>query len=157
MKKTIAWNLIQFLIFLLFVRFLGIGIIFLGSLIKQEELKMRRVLSGIGIISTFATCGAGNIFTALVLLTVSATCLYLGKAFCEETWEQVAEMTENLQNVFLEALHDLSLSIAYLRNSTLLPYETKLIASRCKISESEVFNVLETAKKEKWSLKKQEE
>jgi len=34
MKKTIAWNLIQFLIFLLFVRFLGIGIIFLGSLIK---------------------------------------------------------------------------------------------------------------------------
>ena len=63
-------------------------------------------------------------------------------------------MTENLQNVFLETLHDLSLSIAYLRNSTLLPYETKLIASRCKISESEVFNVLETAKKEKWCLKK---
>ena len=38
-------------------------------------------------------------------------------------------MTENLQNNFLETLHDLSLSIAYLRNSTLLPYETKLIAS----------------------------
>ena len=63
-------------------------------------------------------------------------------------------MTENLQNNFLETLHDLSLSIAYLRNSHLLPYETKLIASRCKISESEVFKVLETAKKEKWSLKK---
>lgn len=31
-------------------------------------------------------------------------------------------MTEKLQNVFLETLHDLSLSIAYLRNSTLLPY-----------------------------------
>ena len=63
-------------------------------------------------------------------------------------------MTENLKNVFLETLHDLSLSIAYLRNSALLPYEAKLIASRCKISESEVFNVLETAKKEKWSLRK---
>jgi hypothetical protein len=48
---------------------------------------MRKILSGIGIISTFATCGAGNILTALVLLTVSATCLYLGKAFSEETWE----------------------------------------------------------------------
>lgn len=63
------------------------------------------------------------------------------------------KMVENLQNNFLETLHDLSLSIAYLRNSTLLPYETKLIASRCKISESEVFHVLETAKKEKWTLK----
>lgn len=66
----------------------------------------------------------------------------------------MGKMSENLQNNFLETLHDLSLSIAYLRNSTLLPYETKLIASRCKISESEVFKVLETAKKEKWSLKK---
>lgn len=63
-------------------------------------------------------------------------------------------MTENLQNIFLETLHDLSLSIAYLRNSHLLPYETELIASRCKISESQVFEVLETARKEKWSLKK---
>mgnify|MGYP003358851677 CR=1 FL=1 len=63
-------------------------------------------------------------------------------------------MAENLQNVFLETLHDLSLSIAYLRGRCLLPYEIKLIASRCKISESEVFNILETAKKEKWSLKK---
>lgn len=63
-------------------------------------------------------------------------------------------MAENFQKIFLETLHDLRLSLAYLRNSTLLPYETKLIASRCKISESEVFHVLETAKKEKWSLKK---
>ena len=63
-------------------------------------------------------------------------------------------MTENLQNNFLETLHDLSLSIAYLRNSTLLPYETELIASRCKISVSEVYHVLEIAKKEKWTLKK---
>lgn len=63
-------------------------------------------------------------------------------------------MLGNIKETFLETLHDLSLSIAYLRNSTLLPYEAKLIASRCKISESEVFHVLETAKQEKWSLKK---
>lgn len=63
-------------------------------------------------------------------------------------------MTENLQNVFLETLHDLSLSIAYLRNSCLLPYEIKILASRCKISESEVLETLKIAKKEKWSLKK---
>ena len=63
-------------------------------------------------------------------------------------------MTENLQNIFLETLHDLSLSLAYLRNSHLLPYETKFIATRCKISESEVLKTLETAKKEKWTLKK---
>lgn len=66
----------------------------------------------------------------------------------------MGKMSENLQNNFLETLHDLSLSIAYLRNSTLLPYETKFIATRCKISESEVLKTLETAKKEKWSLKK---
>ena len=48
---------------------------------------MRKTLSNIGIISVFMSCGAGNIFTALVLLTVSATCLYFGKAFREETWE----------------------------------------------------------------------
>ena len=63
-------------------------------------------------------------------------------------------MTGNLQNVFLETLHDLSLSIAYLRNSCLLPYEIKILAIRCKISESEVLKTLETAKKEKWTLKK---
>ena len=63
-------------------------------------------------------------------------------------------MGENLQDKFLETLNNLSLSLAYLKNSHLLPYETKLIATRCKISESEVFKTLETAKKEKWSLKK---
>ena len=63
-------------------------------------------------------------------------------------------MTENLQTNFLETLHDLSLSLAYLRGRCLLPYETKLIATRCKISESEVLITLETAKKEKWTLKK---
>lgn len=119
---------------------------------------MRKTLSNIGIISVFMSCGAGNIFTALVLLTISATCLYLGKAFDDETWEQeVEKMVENLQNKFLETLHDLSLSIAYLRNSCLLPYEIKILASRCKISESEVLETLKIAKKEKWSLKKQEE
>lgn len=50
-------------------------------------MKKRRALSGIGMASLFATGGAGNLFTALVLLTVSATCLYFGKAFSEETWE----------------------------------------------------------------------
>lgn len=63
-------------------------------------------------------------------------------------------MLENIKETFLETLHDLSLSIAYLRGRCLLPYETKLIANRCKISESEVYHVLETAKKEKWTLKK---
>lgn len=50
-------------------------------------MKKRRTLSGIGIISTFATCGAGNIFTAILLLGISATCLYFGKAFDKRTWE----------------------------------------------------------------------
>lgn len=63
-------------------------------------------------------------------------------------------MAENFQNIFLETLHDLSLSLAYLRNSCLLPYEIKILAIRCKISESEVLKTLETAKKEKWTLKK---
>lgn len=48
---------------------------------------MRKILSEIGIISVFMSCGAGNIFTALVLLTISATCLYFGKAFDKKTWE----------------------------------------------------------------------
>ena len=120
------------------------------------SIKNKRALSGIGMASLFATGGAGNLFTAFVLMTISLTCLYFGKAFDRKTWEQVKKMTENFQNIFLETLHDLSLSIAYLRNSCLLPYEIKILASRCKISESEVFHVLETAKKEKWSLKKQE-
>ena len=68
-------------------------------------------------------------------------------------------MLENIKETFLETLHDLSLSIAYLRNSTLLPYETKLIASRCKISESEVYHVLETAKKKNglWKSRRTDE
>ena len=48
---------------------------------------MRKTLSNIGIISVFMSCGVGNIFTALVLLTISTTCLYLGKAFDDETWK----------------------------------------------------------------------
>ena len=50
-------------------------------------MKKRRTLSGIGMASLFATGGAGNIFTAFVLMIISLTCLYFGKAFCEETWE----------------------------------------------------------------------
>ena len=50
-------------------------------------MNKRRTLSGIGMASLFATGGAGNLFTALVLLTVSATCLYFGKAFDKKTWE----------------------------------------------------------------------
>lgn len=48
---------------------------------------MRKILSGIGMASLFATSGAGNLFTATLLLIISATCLYLGKAFNEETWK----------------------------------------------------------------------
>lgn len=48
---------------------------------------MRKILSNIGIISVFMSCGAGNIFTATLLLIISATCLYFGKAFNKETWE----------------------------------------------------------------------
>lgn len=50
-------------------------------------MNKRRTLSGIGMAVLFATGGAGNLFTALVLLTISATCLYFGKAFNKETWE----------------------------------------------------------------------
>ena len=50
-------------------------------------MRKRRTLSGIGIAALFATGGAGNIFTATLLLIISATCLYFGKAFSEETWE----------------------------------------------------------------------
>ncbi len=49
-------------------------------------MKKRRTLSGIGMASLFATSGAGNLFTATLLLIISATCLYFGKAFSEETW-----------------------------------------------------------------------
>lgn len=50
-------------------------------------MKKRRALSGIGMAALLATGGAENIFTATLLLIISATCLYFGKAFCEETWE----------------------------------------------------------------------
>ncbi len=50
-------------------------------------MNKRRTLSGIGMASLFATCGAGNIFTAILLLGISATCLYFGKAFDRKTWE----------------------------------------------------------------------
>lgn len=48
-------------------------------------MKKRRTLSGIGIASLFATGGAGNLFTATLLLIISATCLYFGKAFDKKT------------------------------------------------------------------------
>ncbi len=48
---------------------------------------MRKILSSIGIMSTFMLCGAENIFTAFILIVISLTCLYLGKAFNEETWK----------------------------------------------------------------------
>ena len=50
-------------------------------------MKKRKTLSSIGIISVFATCGAENIFTAAILMSVALPCLYFGKAFNEETWE----------------------------------------------------------------------
>ena len=50
-------------------------------------MKKRRALSGIGMAALFATGGSDNLFTATLLLIISATCLYFGKAFCEETWE----------------------------------------------------------------------
>ena len=48
---------------------------------------MRKILSGIGMALLFATGGAGNLFTAFILIVISLTCLYLGKAFNEETWK----------------------------------------------------------------------
>ena len=48
---------------------------------------MRKILSGIGMAALFATGGSDNLFTATLLLIISATCLYLGKAFNKETWE----------------------------------------------------------------------
>lgn len=48
---------------------------------------MRKILSGIGMASLFATGGACNLFTAFILIVISLTCLYLGKAFNEETWK----------------------------------------------------------------------
>lgn len=51
------------------------------------NIKNKRALSGIGMAALFATGGAGNLFTAVILMSVSATCLYLGKAFDRKTWE----------------------------------------------------------------------
>lgn len=51
------------------------------------KIKNKRALSGIGMATLFATGGTGNIFTAFILMTISLTCLYFGKAFREETWE----------------------------------------------------------------------
>ena len=48
---------------------------------------MRKTLSSIGIMSTFMLCGAGNIFTAAILMSVALPCLFFGKAFSEETWK----------------------------------------------------------------------
>lgn len=50
-------------------------------------MNKRRALSRIGMAALFATGGAGNLFTATLLLIISATCLYLGKAFDRKTWE----------------------------------------------------------------------
>lgn len=41
-----------------------------------------------------------------------------------------------------------------LRGKNLLGYEVEMIASRCKISQVEVYKVLEKAKKENWSWRK---
>ena len=51
------------------------------------KIKHKRTISGIGMASLFATSGAGNLFTATLLLIISATCLYLGNAFDKRTWE----------------------------------------------------------------------
>ena len=48
---------------------------------------MRKILSGIGIMSTFMLCGAENICTAAILMSVALPCLFFGKAFSEETWK----------------------------------------------------------------------
>lgn len=50
-------------------------------------MNKRRTLSGIGMASLFATGGACNLFTAFILMIISLTCLYFGKAFNKETWE----------------------------------------------------------------------
>ena len=48
---------------------------------------MRKTLSSIGIMCTFMLCGAENIFTVAILISVALPCLYFGKAFDDETWE----------------------------------------------------------------------
>nr|DAI55158.1 MAG TPA: hypothetical protein [Caudoviricetes sp.] len=61
---------------------------------------------------------------------------------------------ENLKEIFLETLNDLSLSIAYLKGKSILPFEIKKIANECKISTAEAYEMLEKAKREKWSWRK---
>ena len=51
------------------------------------KIKNKKTISGIGMASLFATGGAGNLFTAFVLMIISLTCLYFGKAFDKKTWE----------------------------------------------------------------------
>ena len=63
------------------------------------------------------------------------------------------EMVDNLKEMFLETLHDLSISVAFLRNEEILPYEVEILSTRCRISTDEVFKVLERAKKENWRRK----
>ena len=63
-------------------------------------------------------------------------------------------MVDNLKEMFLETLHDLSISVAFLRNEEILPYEVEILSTRCKISTDEVFKVLERAKKENWRRKR---
>ena len=63
------------------------------------------------------------------------------------------EMVDNLKEMFLETLHDLSISVAFLRNEEILPYEVEILSTRCRISTDEVFKVLERAKKENWRKK----
>ena len=48
-------------------------------------------------------------------------------------------MVKNLKETFLETLHDLSISVAFLRNKDILPYEVEILSSRCEISTAEVF------------------
>ena len=62
-------------------------------------------------------------------------------------------MVDNLKEMFLETLHDLRISVAFLRNEEILPYEVEILSTRCKISTDEVFKVLERAKKENWRRK----
>ena len=51
------------------------------------NIKNKRTLSGIGMAALFATGGAGNLFTAVILMSVALPCLFFGKAFSEETWK----------------------------------------------------------------------
>lgn len=61
---------------------------------------------------------------------------------------------ENLKEIFLETLDDLNLSISFLKSSSILPFEIEKIACECKISTAEAYEMLEKAKREKWSWRK---